>query len=749
VRLTRKIAVLVAVPLAAMLVFAGLAIWVAVVDVQRADRLTSLVTLGQRSADLAEALQAERAAAVSLLIGPGPEMTRRTEAFAAAVAATDAAVAGFQSALSSARVPGAAWASLERLSTQLGLLSGVRDRVRSGTAAASAVAFRYRIIIASTVDYREVVAQAGQAPAEIAELLRFSVNPSRAAEALGLQQVAVLRALDAGVLSPAAVAEVTATRTAFVEAEVAFGSAPAEWQAWWSSATTGAEVLAASQMQDRVLRAGSGEPLGIDAAAWSAGLAHRIGLIHEVEARADEAVLAAVGDLRADAVRRTGFVSTGVLLVVVAAVALAVGLGRPVIVDLRRLRDGARAVAYERLPQLVARLGQATDLREVDPHRAASLAPATGVRGRNEVGEVGLAFDEVYREAVRAAAELARSRLGLSQMFVALGRRVQRRSGQMTRELDLAEKNETDPDRLKFLYRIDLLTTLVRRTADELLVLGGYGPGDARPGSMPMHDVLRGACSRIEKYQQVHVGLVDDDLTVSGHVANDLILLLAELLDNAANFSQDEVVVNVSRLADRLVVQVIDTGIGLREERRQQLNERLRHPVVDVDAVSQMGLTVAGVLATHHGWQVELRPNQPRGVIAEVSIPATVTRTAATAAIGGRGHAPARHRARTPAMLAPRPRTPVSDGQVGAWGAATQELPIVADLAASGRDGPWAAGHRTTAGGLPVRQPQANRFPAASQVLPQWVPQRDPGQVAAAVAAHLRGISRAQRQSHS
>src|SRR5690606_13022239 len=236
-------------------------------------------------------------------------------------------------------VPGSASGSLDRLGTQLDLLGSVRDRVRSGTAAASAVAFRYRIIIASTVDYREVVAQAGQAPAEVADLIRSCVELSRAAEALGLQQVAVLRALDAGVLSPAAVAEVTATRTAFTEAEVAFGSAPPEWQAWWSSATTGAEVLAASQMQDRVLRSRAGDALGIDAAAWTAGLAHRIDLIHGVEGRADEAVLAAVGDLRADAVRRTLVVSAGVVLFVVAAVVLAVAMGRPVIVDLRRLRD--------------------------------------------------------------------------------------------------------------------------------------------------------------------------------------------------------------------------------------------------------------------------------------------------------------------------------------------------------------------------------------------------------------------------
>jgi hypothetical protein len=121
------------------------------------------------------------------------------------------------------------------------------------------------------------------------------VDLSHAAEALGLEQVAVLRALDAGGLTPSAAAELTATRTGFTDAVVSFTTlAPPVWRSWWDDATAGADVLAARQMQDAVARAGVGEALRLDADRWTRAMSARVDLVHRVETRADAANLSTV-----------------------------------------------------------------------------------------------------------------------------------------------------------------------------------------------------------------------------------------------------------------------------------------------------------------------------------------------------------------------------------------------------------------------------------------------------------------------
>jgi signal transduction histidine kinase len=435
-------------------------------------------------------------------------------------------------------------------------------------------------------------------------------------------------------------------------------------------------------------------------------------------------------------------VTVGVLAAAVLAVGLAVRLGRPVVADLRRLRDGARTVAYEQLPQLTSRLNQPQGWKEAHPDQLAASVPTTGVAGRHEVGEVAAAFDDVYRAAVRSAAELARSRLGVAQMHISLARRLQRRTGQLTTRLDAAERHEQDPGRLDWLFGLDHLVTLMRRTTDSLLVLGGHGPGTVRAHPVPMLDVLRAAAARIEDYARVRIFPVEEELCVSGHLVDELILLVAELMDNAVMLSRDPVAVHVRRLADRTVVQVIDLGIGMDERRRRVLNDRLAAPVVDVDSVSRMGLTVVGLLAAHHGLRVELRSNLPRGTIAEIAVPGGLLRLPSPrSTMDGVG---AKHRARPAALVAPpelQPRT--MDDRPSVTGESTAELPAFASLPAPVGLGQPAG--EWTPGGLPIRSPQVHEFPDRPTDR-GFSRRRDPRHIAAALSAYARGISQGRAQ---
>jgi hypothetical protein len=258
-----------------------------------------------------------------------------------------------------------------------------------------------------------------------------------------------------------------------------------------------------------------------------------------------------------------------------------------------------------------------------------------------------------------------------------------------------------------------------------------------------MLDVLRAAAARIEDYARVRIFPVEEDLCVSGHAADELILLVAELMDNAVMLSREPVAVHVRRLADRTVVQVIDLGIGIDERRRHVLNDRLAAPVVDVDSVSRMGLTVVGLLAAHHGLRVELRSNLPCGTIAEIAVPGALLRLPASQSTTD--DARAKHRARPAALAAPpvpRPRT-VADRPVAAAGESTAELPVFASP-----PGPMGMGRlevEWTPNGLPVRSPQAHEFPDRPTDR-GFSRRRDPRHVAAALSAYARGISQGRAQ---
>jgi hypothetical protein len=135
------------------------------------------------------------------------------------------------------------------------------------------------------------------------------------------------------------------------------------------------------------------------------------------------------------------------------------------------------------------------------------------------------------------AADLANTRAGMSQIFLHLARRNQRLVGVLIRELDGAERGEDDPDRLATLFRLDQLATRMGRYTDNLLVVGGQTASRVDAGTSDSTPWCRAAQSKIEHYQRIRVAPIDDRLVVRGDAVHDLVNLLAELLDNATQFS--------------------------------------------------------------------------------------------------------------------------------------------------------------------------------------------------------------------
>ena len=114
---------------------------------------------------------------------------------------------------------------------------------------------------------------------------------------------------------------------------------------------------------------------------------------------------------------------------------------------------------------------------------------------------------------------------------------------------------------------------------------------------------------------------------VSGRAVNDIVHLVAELLDNATAYSNPESEVKLSaRFAGQvgLTIEIGDAGAGIPLGRLAAINERLADPpAVDVGVSRQMGLFVVGRLAKRHGITVHLSSaGEGSGVTVTVTLPA-------------------------------------------------------------------------------------------------------------------------------
>ncbi len=244
-----------------------------------------------------------------------------------------------------------------------------------------------------------------------------------------------------------------------------------------------------------------------------------------------------------------------VVLVLGLVIALALIMARSMIGSLRRLRQSAIVVAEFDLPETVSKLRDAQSVGQDTPDQ---LAPRCATRSssatRDEIGEVARAFNMVHREAVRVAAEQAVLRTSVSAMFLGLARRSQTLVDRMIGQLDRIERSEEDPKRLAEMFQLDHLATRMRRNDENVLVLADADSTPPRRDDAPLVDVVRAAQSEIEMYQRIEFGTLDEDVSVAASAVNDVVRLLAELLDNATRFSPPTgaVVLEARRIGDRV-----------------------------------------------------------------------------------------------------------------------------------------------------------------------------------------------------
>jgi signal transduction histidine kinase len=338
---------------------------------------------------------------------------------------------------------------------------------------------------------------------------------------------------------------------------------------------------------------------------------------------------------------RLGLVGGAGLVVVILSTFLLLRFGNRITRELTGLRTAARTLAGERLPSVVQRL------RAGDDVDVAAEAPPLDLRTRTrEVGDTADAFSAVQHTAIQAAVEQAQLRKGVSDVFRSLARRNQSLVQRQLRMLDEMERGTQDPDALAQLFRLDHLTTRMRRQAEGLIILSGAAPGRRWRQPVPVVEALRGAISEIEDYVRVDL-LTESPDYLTGAAVADVTHLLAELIENAVVYSPPGTRVQVrgGRVANGYVIEIDDRGLGIPPVARDKLNERLAQPVeFDLADSDQLGLFVVSRLAVRNGIRVSLRESGLGGTTAIVLLPAALVvseqEAAALSAQGARGAIP-------------------------------------------------------------------------------------------------------------
>ncbi|PDP86417.1 histidine kinase [Glycomyces fuscus] len=249
--------------------------------------------------------------------------------------------------------------------------------------------------------------------------------------------------------------------------------------------------------------------------------------------------------------------------------------------------------------------------------------------GDDEIGQVAEAFDTAQLTAVEAAVLQAEIRRGANRAFLGIAFRNQALVQRQLRLLDEIEYHEHDPEALRRLFRLDHMATRARRYADNLIILGGGQSARRWRQPRPLVDVLRAAIAETEDFERVRLTSAPRVL-MHGQVVADVVHLLAELVENATQFSPAGTPVDVgcTPAAEGLVVEVEDRGLGMSDRGYAEAERTLTQPpefdVLALPDDPRLGLFVVSRLAGRHGVRVWLRPSPYGGTRATVLIPASL-----------------------------------------------------------------------------------------------------------------------------
>ncbi|MFE2357778.1 nitrate- and nitrite sensing domain-containing protein [Streptomyces parvulus] len=614
----RKIVALLLVPLVSLT-----AIWAfaTVLTGREAERLFSVSTvveeIGYPMEDTVRVLQQERRQTLVHLADP-----RASDGFAAlqrSRTATDDAVAEIRRNAADAEVrDDLGPAEEERLTAALDAFDGIgslRRSVEDGTVDRAQALGLYNRLVDPCHDLLaslEVVDNVG-----LDKQYRALVNLSRARELLSREDALLGSALVTGKLTGAEVRDVSdlvAQRTVMYGYNLPLlpSAERGRYERFWKNASSAPLRTA----EEAALAAGSGTPRGVTAKSWDTAAGGVLAELADLDDQAADRYQDRVDPVARNVIAKVVVAGALGLIALLYSLFLSVRVGRSLIRDLKQLRLEAHEASGVRLPSVMRRLsaGEEVDVETEVPRLEYD---------RNEIGEVGQALNTLQRAAVEAAVKQAELRAGVSEVFVNLARRSQVLLHKQLTLLDTMERRTEDTEELADLFRLDHLTTRMRRHAEGLVILSGAAPSRQWRKPVQLMDVVRAAVAEVEDYERIEVRRLPR-VAVTGPAVADLTHLVAELLENATVFSPPHTAVQVlgERVANGFTLEIHDRGLGMAADALLDANLRLAEtPEFELSDTDRLGLFVVSRLAQRQNVRVSLQPSPYGGTTAVVFVP--------------------------------------------------------------------------------------------------------------------------------
>ncbi|MCW2946253.1 MAG: hypothetical protein JWR24_2970, partial [Actinoallomurus sp.] len=628
-RVRSRLIALILIPTIVAVAFGGSRVSAAAGSAGAYSRLERLAELGSAITGLVHELGTERdltaayiaAGRGSAEFGGVQQQYRKVDATAAAVRRLAGGIGG---AYGSQVV-----ANATRMRNRLDGIANLRTNATQTEMPASTVIVVYSESISDLLAFNDVITQ-GAADGRLTETARAMVALSRAKEQTSEQRGLLYSSTANGVFGPIELTSLAAAQSR-EDSEIASfrEAATPEQSQFYDDTVIGPQVDLFSVLRERAISLGlSGKGSGHldldpttsqDGDEWLKAATTKIDLMRVVERKLADEVIAGSQAHKSRATRSAILSAVAVIVVLLLVLLVTLVMAQSLVGPLRRLRAGALDVAGNRLPDLVRRL------RDVDAGNETLHVEPIDVYTTDEIGEVARSFDEVHREAVRLASNEALLRGNVNAMFVNLSRRSQSLIERQLRLIEDLEQTEQDSGRLDSLFKLDHLATRMRRNCENLLVLGGQEQARRWNKPVPLVDIVRASLSEVEQYGRITLR-VQDDVSVAGRNVNDLVHLVAELVENSTSFSPEHTKVAVSGhllSGGGAMVQISDNGVGMSPEQLEEANWRLANPpTIDVSVSRRMGLFVVGRLAQRHGIRVELRAALSGGLTAFVILPA-------------------------------------------------------------------------------------------------------------------------------
>ncbi|WP_225101614.1 ATP-binding protein [Streptomyces sp. CoH27] len=148
------------------------------------------------------------------------------------------------------------------------------------------------------------------------------------------------------------------------------------------------------------------------------------------------------------------------------------------------------------------------------------------------------------------------------------------------------------------------------RKAQGIAVMCGAPLGRRnRPASV--YDVVRSAQGQIRNFRRVEI-MQQTGFALKASTVSPVALAVAELLDNAASFSQtgSPIEVTFQRVQKNLCIVIDDAGVGMNDEERQKATDLLsgdyRPRLSQLGNQPKFGFPVIGLLAQQYGFRVDV-----------------------------------------------------------------------------------------------------------------------------------------------